>query len=83
VLSIQRAANAAELHFTIAPGRPYSVGWSDVLPNWQTISNAAFTCSSAWLAKSGTNVIYPSPVYSVWTDTNATSSQRFYRIGAQ
>lgn len=83
VLSIQRDSNMAELHFTFAPGRAYSVRWSDDLQNWQTVTNPGLTYSSAWLAKSGTNLAYPSPVYSVWRDTNVAGPKRFYRIGAQ
>ena len=82
-LSIQHEPNAAELHFTFAPGRQYAIRWSDDLQNWQTTTNPSLTYSSAWLAKSGTNLVYPSPVFGVWHDTNAASPQRFYRVGAQ
>jgi len=83
VLSIQRASNTTELHFPFAPGRAYSVRWTEDLQNWQTVTNPALTYSSAWLAKSGTNLAYPSPVYSAWRDTNAAGSKRFYRIGVK
>lgn len=83
LLSIRRETNAAELHFTHAPGRQYSVQWSDDLQNWQSVTNPALFYSSAWLAKTGTNLMYPSPVFAGWRDTNAAGSQRFYRIGAE
>jgi hypothetical protein len=80
LLSIERSANVAELHFTHAPGRQYSVRWSGDLQTWQTFTNTALFYSSAWLAKTGTNLVYPSPVYAGWRDTNSPSQQRFYRI---
>ncbi|MEO8427310.1 MAG: hypothetical protein ABI651_09390, partial [Verrucomicrobiota bacterium] len=83
VLSVERQGNVAELHFTFAPGRDCSADWSNDLQHWQTVTNPPLSFSSAWLAKTGTNLVYPSPVYSVWRDTNATNPQRFYRIGAQ
>ncbi len=82
LLSLQREANGGELHFAHAPGRQYSVLWSSDLQNWQTMTNPALVFSSAWLAKSGTNLVYPSPVFAVWRDTNAPSQQRFYRVEA-
>lgn len=81
--AIEHRSSDAELHFTFAPGRDYSVQWSDDLEHWQTVTNAPLTYSSAWLAKTGTNVTYPAPVFAVWHDTNATNRQRFYRVGAQ
>jgi hypothetical protein len=83
LLSIQHQTNATELHFAFAPGRQYSVQWSDDLQNWQTVTNPTLTYSSAWLAKTGTNITNPAPVFGVWRDTNATNQQRFYRVGAQ
>jgi len=81
VLSIQPELNTLELHFNFAPGRHYSIEWSDDLQHWQTVTNPLLTYTSAWLSKTGTNLVYPSPVYSVWRDTNAASPQRFYRVG--
>ena len=81
LLAIQRTAGAAELRFTFAPGRQYNVQTSADLSNWQTVTNPLLNYSSAWLAKTGTNLVYPAPVYAVWRDTNATSPQRFYRVG--
>jgi len=83
LISIQHRSTTNELHFAHAPGRQYSVSWSDNLPTWQTATNPPLIYSSAWLAKTGTNVVYPSPVYAAWRDTNATSQQRFYRIETQ
>jgi len=83
LFSLQKQDTASELHFTYAPGREYSIRWSDDLQTWQTFTNAPLVYSSAWLTKAGTNLVYPSPVYAVWHDTNATSPQRFYRVGAQ
>ncbi len=83
LLSIQHQSTTAELRFTFAPRRQYSVQWSDDLQNWQTVTNPSLSHSSAWLTKTGTNLVYPSPVYSVWHDTSATNQQRFYRVGAQ
>jgi hypothetical protein len=82
-LSLQRQANSAEIRFTFAPSHQYNVGWSDNLQSWQTVTNPVLTYSSAWLTKTTTNAIYPSPVYGVWHDTNAISPQRFYRVEAQ
>ncbi len=78
--SIAQTGHLAELHFAHAPGRQYSVRWSDDLLNWQTVTNPAFFYSSAWLAKTGTNLVYPSPAYAGWRDTNAPGQQRFYRV---
>lgn len=83
LLSLQCEASTAELHFAHAPGRQYSVLFSSDLQNWQTVTNPALVYSSAWLAKTGTNLVYPAPVFAVWHDTNATNQQRFYRVGAQ
>lgn len=82
LLSLQCEANTAELHFVHVPGRQYSVLWSSDLQNWQTVTNPALGYSSAWLAKTGTNLAYPAPVFAVWRDTNATSQRRFYRVEA-
>ncbi len=82
LLSIRHQSNAAELHFTFAPGRQYSVQWSDDLQNWQTVTNPPLTYSSAWLSKTETSPVYPSPVFAVWRDTNAASQVRFYRAGS-
>ena len=83
VLLLQHQANAVELHFSLASSRHYSIGWSDDLQTWQTITNPPLTFSSAWLAKTTPNVTYPAPVYGIWRDSNATNAQRFYRVGAQ
>ncbi len=83
VLSADHKTNISELHFTFAPGRAYSIRWSTDLANWQTVTNPVLTYSSPWLAKSGTNLTYPSPVYAVWRDTNATNAVRFYRPATQ
>ncbi len=83
LLSLQNQAGIAELHFTTAPSRQYNVQWSADLKNWQTVTNPPLNYSSAWLAKTGTNVAYPALVYSVWRDTNAASQQRFYRVNVQ
>ena len=82
-LSVQHLSNTAELHFTHAPGRQYSVRWSEDLQNWQTVTNPVLTYSSAWLAKTGTNLVYPSPVFAVWGDTNASGPIRFYQPEAR
>ena len=83
LLSIQNQSGVTELRFTFAPSRQYSFQWSDDLWHWQTVTNPPLTFSSAWLAKTGTNVTYPAPVYALWRDTNAVSSQRFYRGNVQ
>lgn len=80
VSSIQHEINMAELHFRFAPGREYTVRRSEDLKNWQTVTPSSLIYSSAWLAKSGTNIAYPSPVFSVWRDTNAVNAQSYYRI---
>lgn len=83
LLSLQREAGAARIQFTFAPNRQYVVQWSDNLVNWQAITNPALTILSAWLTKTQTNAVYPSPVFAEWRDTNAFSQQRFYRIKVQ
>lgn len=83
LLTIERTGNVADIHFASAPGRQYTVLWSDDLQNWQAVTNPPVYYSSAWLAKTGTNLVYPSPVYAGWRDTNAATSQRFYRVGLQ
>lgn len=83
VLSVKHAATSSELRFHVAPSRQYTIQQSDDLSNWQTVANPAVTYSSDWLSKSVANPSYPSPVYGVWRDTNAASSNRFYRVGAQ
>lgn len=83
VLSLQHSDNSAEVHFTFAPSRQYNVRCSGNLQSWQTVTNPVLTYFSAWLTKTTTNAIYPSPVYGVWHDTNAISPQRFYRVEAQ
>lgn len=83
MLSLRHSANSAEVHFTFASSRQYTVGWSDDLQRWQTVTNPALSYSSTWLAKTTTNATYPAPVYGVWRDTNAVSPQRFYRVGAE
>jgi hypothetical protein len=83
LLALQRQAEATELHFTFAPSHQYALQWSDDLQHWQTVTNPALTYSSAWLAKTATNVSYPAPVFAVWRDTDAASQRRFYRVKAQ
>ncbi len=83
LLSIQHATGTTELHFTLAPGRQYVVGSSDDLTSWQAVTNPVLSYSSAWLAKTVSNAVYPAPVFGVWRDTNATNGQRFYRVGAK
>jgi len=83
LLSIERTADVAEVHLAPAPSRQYSVSWSEDMENWQTVTNPAIYYSSAWLEKTATNLVYPSPVHAGWRDTNAAGPQRFYRIGAQ
>jgi len=80
LLSIGQTAGATRLRFTFAPSRQYSIQWSDDLQHWQTITNPALLYLSDWLTKTGTNMVYPSPVYASWSDTNAPGRQRFYRI---
>jgi hypothetical protein len=80
ILSITKQPDAAELRFTFAPNRSYHLQWSDDLKNWQAITNPPLLYSSEWLAKTRTNVAYPSPVFAVWTDTNAVEQPRFYRV---
>lgn len=81
-LSLQHQPGTSELRFASAPGRRYSVLWSGDLQTWQTVTNPPLAYTSAWLAKTGTNLVYPSPVYAVWHDAGATNQQRFYRVGA-
>ena len=83
LLTIQTETNATELHFNFAPSRQYAIQWSDDLLHWQSVTNPALNYSSAWLAKTGTNLVYPSPVFAVWHDTNAVNQQRFYRVAVQ
>ena len=83
LLSVQPQSGGTELHFTFAPGRLYTLHWSDDLEHWQSVPNPALTYSSAWLAKAGTNVSYPAPVFAVWQDTNAAGPRRFYRVSAE
>jgi hypothetical protein len=83
LLSVQHQPNATELHFNFAPSRQYTIQWSDDLQHWQTITNPSLLYLSDWLTKTGTNQVYPAPVYAAWRDTNATSEQRFYRVSVQ
>jgi hypothetical protein len=83
VLSLQQQANTSELLFSVAPGRQYSIQWSDDLRAWQDVTNPVLGYSSAWLAKPGPSVTYPALVYGLWRDTNATTASRFYRVNAQ
>jgi|GEM_PF-424045 len=83
LLSIRHAADSTDVQFTAAPGRQYAVEWTTNLQTWQGVTNPALHYSSAWLAKTGANLVYPAPVYATWRDTNAAGPQRFYRIGAQ
>jgi hypothetical protein len=83
LLSVSQQPSGTEIHFVPAPSHKYTVQWSGDLVNWQTVTNPLIGYSSAWLAKSGTNLVYPSPVYAVWRDTNAPTQQRFYRIGVR
>jgi hypothetical protein len=64
LISVQHQPGTTELHFTSAPSRQYSVQWSADLQHWQTVTNPPLSYSSAWLAKTGTNLVYPSPVFS-------------------
>ncbi len=82
VVSIRRDAGGTELRFTLAPSRAHVPQWSEDLRHWQAGSGAV-AYSSAWLAKTGTNAVYPAPVFGVWRDTNAAGQQRFYRIEIQ
>jgi hypothetical protein len=81
LLSLSHQPGGTEIHFVPAPSRQYIIQWSADLVNWQTVTNPVIGYSSAWLAKTGTNLVYPSPVYGVWRDTNTTTQQRFYRVG--
>lgn len=83
LLSIQRSSGTTELHFNFAPNRLYSIQWSGDLQHWQTVTNPVFSYLSAWLTKTGTNVVYPSPVYATWRDTNGIEQQRLYRVSVQ
>lgn len=83
LFSIQHRSTTNELRFAHAPARQYSISWSDDLQTWQTNTNPPLIYSSAWLAKTGTNLAYPSPVFAVWRDTSATNQQRFYRVGTR
>jgi hypothetical protein len=83
LLAIQTQTNTAEVHFNFAPSRQYTIQWSTDLQHWQSITNPVLNYSSAWLAKTGTNLVYPSPVFAVWHDTNAVNQQRFYRVAVQ
>ncbi len=83
MFSLQHNADSAEVQFASAPGRQYTVQWTADLQTWQSVTNPVFHYSSAWLAKTGTNLVYPAPVHTSWRDTNAAGSQRFYRIGAE
>lgn len=83
LLAVQHAADSTDVQFASAPGRQYVVEWTTNLQTWQSVTNPVLHYSSAWLAKTGTNLVYPSPVYAAWHDTNAVGSQRFYRIGAE
>ncbi len=60
--------NQTRLHWPNLPSRQPTVEFSDDLLNWQTVTNPV--------------IIYPTPAVATWTDTNAVSSQRFYRIQA-
>jgi len=79
-LWIDRQTNATELCFEIAANRQYAVEWSDNLQAWQEITNPVLSYTSAWLSKTGTNLVYPSPLFAVWRDTNTVNQQRFYRV---
>jgi hypothetical protein len=83
LLFVSQHGNATEMRFSFAPSRRYNIQWSDDLKTWQTVPGPALAYSSAWLAKTGTNLVYPSPAYAVWRDTNATAQQRFYRVQVQ
>jgi hypothetical protein len=83
LLALEVQPNFPEVHFTYAPNHRYSIQWSSDFQNWQTLTNPALLYSSAWFAKTGTNLVYPSPVFAAWRDTNAPSQQRFYRVNTQ
>lgn len=63
-----KMSNAAALNWPNLSSRSPVVQFSDDLLNWQTLTNPA--------------IIYPTPATATWTDTNAVSSQRFYRVQA-
>ena len=81
--SVQNTSGGTVLHFNFAPSRQYSVQWSDDLAHWQTVTNPGFLYLSDWLTKTGTNPIYPAPVYAAWQDTNAPGPKRFYRVSTR
>lgn len=83
ILSLEHQTNAVELHFSVVPNRQHALHWSDDLNAWQIATNPALSYSSAWLAKTGTNIAYPAPVYGIWRDTSPANHHRFYRIGAE
>jgi hypothetical protein len=83
ILTVNHNLSGTEIRFTFAPDRQYNIQCSGDLRKWQTVSNPAIFYMSDWLAKTGTNLMYPAPVFAVWRDTNATSQQRFYRVGVQ
>lgn len=80
LLSIERASGVAELRFAWAPHRAYSIQWSETARDWQTLTAPPLSYSSAWLAKLGTNPVYPAPVFAVWRDPHADGQARFYRL---
>jgi hypothetical protein len=82
ILTLDRKPDASELHFTFAPSRNYTVLWSTNLLTWEVIANTSLHYSSAWLSKSVSNPTYPSPVFAVWKDMDATNGARFYRVSA-
>ena len=83
ILSVNDSTNGVEIHFTFAPDRQYKILWSDDLKNWQTAANPTLVDTSDWLSKTGTNLVYPAPVYAIWRYTNPSGQQRFYKIGVQ
>lgn len=82
-ISIAPNVEGTELRFTFAPNRQYTIQRSADLRIWETVPNPALFFTSAWLSKTTNNPSYPSAVFGLWTDTNAPSTQRFYRIAGQ
>ncbi len=82
LLSIAQGTNGVEIHFNHAAGRQYTIEWSTDLQTWEAQTNPSLFYSSAWLAKTSTNVVYPAPVFAGWRDVSGTNGQRFYRVGA-
>jgi len=63
-----KLTDTGALNWPNLPSRQSVVQSSTDLLNWQTVSNVP--------------VVYPTPSAATWTDTNAASSQLFYRVQA-